>query len=401
MIQAQAESDRRNFLMKKLIAAVCVCASFLFAVPVFAKVQGYEEAKASYEKEEKPEKSFSVEDGEGEEVQVLAKEDTAYVMVKETIVRSLPGEKGKELGKVLLGTEISRVAVCDNGWSKAYCEDENHSRILGYISDAALSEETSVVEKDETVTAAKDCDILDFPGKKDGQVVGELLEMDEVRRTAQIDDIWSRIVYLDEEGNEKNGYIPTNVLEGQVEQGASDKIVNAVEDDKKQQEGNTKEEQTEEDNKAVVQVADASAGVISKSEGSGIFAEAVDGVVSAGGVEGVIDGVQIGVPVAASSDASLKPLGTFRITHYCPCSICCGPWANGITSTGVTATTNHTIAVDPSQIPYGSQVVINGQVYVAEDCGGAIKTNCIDIYVASHEEGESKGVYYTDVYLIQ
>ena len=35
----------------------------------------------------------------------------------------------------------------------------------------------------------------------------------------------------------------------------------------------------------------------------------------------------------------------------------------GITSTGVTATTKHT-AVDPSQIPYGSQVVINGQVYV-------------------------------------
>ena len=74
---------------------------------------------------------------------------------------------------------------------------------------------------------------------------------------------------------------------------------------------------------------------------------------------------------------------------------------NGITSTGVTATTNHTIAVDPSQIPYGSKVVINGQVYVAEDCGGAIKTNCIDIYVATHAEGEAKGVYYTDVYLIQ
>ena len=106
-------------------------------------------------------------------------------------------------------------------------------------------------------------------------------------------------------------------------------------------------------------------------------------------------------PVAASSDASLKPLGKFKITHYCPCSICCGPWSNGITSTGVIATTNHTIAVDPSQIPYGSKVVINGQVYVAEDCGGAIKTNCIDIYVATHAEGEAKGVYYTDVYLIQ
>ena len=131
------------------------------------------------------------------------------------------------------------------------------------------------------------------------------------------------------------------------------------------------------------------AGTLSKSSGEGVFAEAVE----AGGNVSEVNGVQVGTPVAASSDANLKPLGTFRITHYCPCSICCGPWANGITSTGVTATTNHTIAVDPSQIPYGSQVVINGQVYVAEDCGGAIKTNCIDIYVATHEEGESKGVY--------
>ena len=392
--------------MKKLMTAMCICASFFIAVPVFAGVSGYHEAEASYKKEEKLEKGFSVEDGEGNEVQVLAKEDKAYVTVKETTVRSMPGEKGKVLGTVLLGTEISRMAVCDNGWSKAYCEDENGRKIFGYIPNTALSEETSVIEMDEEVTAAKDCDILDFPGKKDGQVVGELLEMDEVRRTAKIDDTWSRIVYLDEKGNEKNGYIPTNILDGQEDKGASDKIVNAVEDDKKQQEkkrqeGNAKEEQTEADEKEAVQVADASAGVISKSEGSGIFAEAVDGVASAGGVEGFVNGVQIGTPVAVSSDASLKPLGTFRITHYCPCSICCGPWANGITSTGVTATTNHTIAVDPSQIPYGSQVVINGQVYVAEDCGGAIKTNCIDIYVANHEEGESKGVYYTDVYLVQ
>ena len=392
--------------MKKLMTVMCICASVFVAVPVFAGVPGYQEAEAFYKKEKKPEKGFSVEDGEGNKVQVLAKEDKAYVTVKEAIVRSMPGEKGKALGTVLLGTEISRMAVCDNGWSKAYCEEEKGSRILGYIPNTALSKETSVVEVDEEVTAAKDCDILDFPGKKDGQVVGELLEMDEVRRTAKIDEIWSRIVYLDEKGNEKNGYIPTNALDGQGDKEASDKIVNAVEDDKKQQEkrrqeGDTKEGQMEAESKAAVQVADASAGVISKSEGSGIFAEAVDGVASAGGVEDVIDGVQIGTPVAAFSDASLKPLGTFRITHYCPCSICCGPWANGITSTGVTATTNHTIAVDPTQIPYGSQVVINGQVYVAEDCGGAIKKNCIDIYVASHEEGERKGVYYTDVYLIQ
>ena len=79
------------------------------------------------------------------------------------------------------------------------------------------------------------------------------------------------------------------------------------------------------------------AGTIHKSEGKGVFAEAVDGVTASKGEP--VDGVKVGTPVAVSSDASLVPLGTFKITHYCPCSICCGPWANGITSTGVTATT--------------------------------------------------------------
>ncbi len=143
---------------------------------------------------------------------------------------------------------------------------------------------------------------------------------------------------------------------------------------------------------------DKDAGTLHEGSGEGVFADALEDVDPGVSVE---NGVQIGTPVAASSDANLQDLGVFKITHYCPCSICCGPYSNGITSTGVTATTNHTIAVDPSVIPYGSKVVINGQVYVAEDCGGAIKKNRIDIYVATHAEGEAKGTYDTEVYLIK
>jgi 3D (Asp-Asp-Asp) domain-containing protein len=36
---------------------------------------------------------------------------------------------------------------------------------------------------------------------------------------------------------------------------------------------------------------------------------------------------------------------------------------------------------------------------VAEDTGGAIKGNKIDIYVKDHQTALNKGVYYTDVYL--
>ena len=93
-------------------------------------------------------------------------------------------------------------------------------------------------------------------------------------------------------------------------------------------------------------------------------------------------------------------LGKFKITAYCPCSKCCGQWADGVTSTGVTATEGRTIAVDPKVIPYGSKVMIAGNEYIAEDCGGAIKENRIDIYFESHDDALEYGVQTHDVYII-
>lgn len=89
------------------------------------------------------------------------------------------------------------------------------------------------------------------------------------------------------------------------------------------------------------------------------------------------------------SHSSNKLIGKFRITHYA---------GDTATSTGATPTVGRTIAVDPSVIPYGSRVVINGHTYVAEDCGGAIKGNKIDIFVGSESEAYQKGVYHTNVY---
>ena len=226
-------------------------------------------------------------------------------------------------------------------------------------------EESEVSAVNDTVTVAIDTDILDYPGKKEGNIIGEVLEGDEISRTGTISDAWSRILFEDETGKMQTGYIPTSYLEGYGENSGTEES--------------------------------AEAGVIHKSSGKGIFADAVEGVTQTGGDEGVMEGEA----VMASADSSLRSLGNFIITHYCPCSICCGPWRDGITSTGATAVTNRTIAVDPTVIPYGSKVVINGQVYVAEDCGGAIKNNHIDIYVGSHAEAETKGVYETEVYLLE
>lgn len=100
-----------------------------------------------------------------------------------------------------------------------------------------------------------------------------------------------------------------------------------------------------------------------------------------------------------ASPEGKKSLGSFRITHYCPCYACCGSWAGGMTSSGTVPTPGRTIAVDASVIPIGTRVIINGQVYVAEDTGGSIKGKKIDIFVGSHGAALAAGTYYTEVYL--
>ena len=90
-------------------------------------------------------------------------------------------------------------------------------------------------------------------------------------------------------------------------------------------------------------------------------------------------------------------LGEFKLTAYCTCSKCCGQWADGITYTGTQATAGRTIAVDPDVIPLGSTVIINGTEYIAEDVGGAIKGNRIDVLFNTHQEALEFGIQYADV----
>ena len=74
-----------------------------------------------------------------------------------------------------------------------------------------------------------------------------------------------------------------------------------------------------------------------------------------------------------------------RATAYCN---------DPITSTGKKPRPYHTLAVDPKVIPYGTRVYIPefNKVFIAEDCGGAIKNNRIDIYMNNEYECRQWGV---------
>lgn len=103
----------------------------------------------------------------------------------------------------------------------------------------------------------------------------------------------------------------------------------------------------------------------------------------------------------AEEPVELESLGFFTLTAYCDCSECQGKWV-GQTSTGATPTPGRTIAVDPTVIPYGTHVLIDGIEYVAEDCGGAIKGYRIDIFVGSHKDTFKKEFNKTtEVFLIK
>lgn len=84
-----------------------------------------------------------------------------------------------------------------------------------------------------------------------------------------------------------------------------------------------------------------------------------------------------------------KLIDNFKITAYC---------IYGHTASGTITTPNRTIAADPSVLPYGTKVIINGQEYTVEDTGGAIRGNRIDIYMSTYSEAINWGVRYVDVY---
>lgn len=107
------------------------------------------------------------------------------------------------------------------------------------------------------------------------------------------------------------------------------------------------------------------------------------------------------------SDKAVKPvsLGEFKLTAYCSCSICCGIWdydrPNGIVygAIGEELKEGYSIAVDPDVIPYRSEVIIDGSTYKAQDCGGAIKGNRIDVYFEDHNDALEFGVQYKEVFV--
>ena len=96
---------------------------------------------------------------------------------------------------------------------------------------------------------------------------------------------------------------------------------------------------------------------------------------------------------SSSSSGQGTYLGNFTLTAYCNCAQCCGT-AGNLTASGTVPSAGRTVAM--AGVPFGTQLLINGNVYTVEDLGTPY--GHVDIFCGSHSEALSFGLQHADVY---
>ena len=93
------------------------------------------------------------------------------------------------------------------------------------------------------------------------------------------------------------------------------------------------------------------------------------------------------------------------ITAYCDCSKCCWP-STGYTASGVKTHYSEdwkeatTCAIDPRYFKFGTEFMIDGKIYIAEDTGSAVRGRHWDLYQPSHDRVSLYDSHYGSIYLV-
>jgi 3D (Asp-Asp-Asp) domain-containing protein len=86
-----------------------------------------------------------------------------------------------------------------------------------------------------------------------------------------------------------------------------------------------------------------------------------------------------------------------EVTAYCPCKICCGRQAHGVTASGKKVTYNGGafVAADEDVLAFHTRLVIpgykGGKPVPVMDRGGDIVGNHIDVFFPTHREAQKWG----------
>lgn len=128
----------------------------------------------------------------------------------------------------------------------------------------------------------------------------------------------------------------------------------------------------------------------------------VDGLsAELGNVNNKLKNANIVIEDLKNTGYDLVYMGDFKLTYYCDSRydhICGG---TGVTASGQPTEVGVTIAVDKNVIPLGTKVYIEGVGFMeAQDTGGAVIGNHIDILVEDHYTAEQLGVQNGGVWLL-
>lgn len=90
-----------------------------------------------------------------------------------------------------------------------------------------------------------------------------------------------------------------------------------------------------------------------------------------------------------------------RVTAYCPCSRCCGRYADGITACGHKIQSGDAFAAAGAQYSFGTEMITpgynNGEPVKVLDRGAAISGDRLDVFFDSHQQALDWGVRYLQV----
>ena len=90
-----------------------------------------------------------------------------------------------------------------------------------------------------------------------------------------------------------------------------------------------------------------------------------------------------------------ESLGVWKLTAYCPCEKCNGRGRAWKTASGAPMVVGRTVAV--GGLPFGTELMINGQTYVVEDRG--VHGRHVDILHESHAAASRFGIQRAEVFI--
>lgn len=97
-------------------------------------------------------------------------------------------------------------------------------------------------------------------------------------------------------------------------------------------------------------------------------------------------------------DEDWEDLGVWRVSAYCPCRVCCGRHADGITADGTHLAPGKKVLAAPRSLPFDTRLRIPGYGTArVADRGGAIKDRRLDVFFWRHQDALEWGVQWLKV----